>query len=92
MYVDYMITYEEGDETQRLIKVVDCSRVPTKDGGFRNQWDDEFRFKLGAGNVIPMLEKGVATMKIGETAEFLASPKYAFGKMGLYNEVPPRKL
>ena len=41
--------------------------------------DKPFTFKLGDGKVIKGWDIGVKTMKVGEKAEFILSPEYAYG-------------
>ena len=44
--------------------------------------NEKFSFSLGKGEVIPAWDLGVATMKRGEIARFIATPKYAYGLKG----------
>ncbi len=44
--------------------------------------DENFSFSLCKGEVIPAWDFGVRTMKRGEIARFLATPKYAYGSKG----------
>ncbi|VVC39316.1 Tetratricopeptide repeat,FKBP-type peptidyl-prolyl cis-trans isomerase domain,Tetratricopeptide-like [Cinara cedri] len=46
-------------------------------------------FQLGFGDLLSGLEIGVLTMKHGENARFIISPKYGFGKMGCPPRIPP---
>ncbi|RUP42105.1 hypothetical protein BC936DRAFT_138280 [Jimgerdemannia flammicorona] len=41
-----------------------------------------FTFDLGSGQVIKGWEEGVKTMKVGELAELICSPDYAYGQSG----------
>lgn len=43
-----------------------------------------FRFKLGVGMVIKGWDIALATMKVGEKAEIICSPQYAYGENGRY--------
>lgn len=52
---------------------------------FDRSGDDGFEFESGAGKVIKGWEAGVATMRVGEIAELVIKPGYAYGKRG----VPP---
>ncbi len=44
--------------------------------------DEKFSFSLGKGEVIPAWDIGVTTMKRGEIARFISTPKYAYGSKG----------
>ncbi|KAJ3047569.1 cytochrome P450 monooxygenase 9 [Rhizophlyctis rosea] len=50
---------------------------------------DEFQFSLGANQVIQGWEVGVASMLIGEEADILCSPEYAYGEHGYPPSIPP---
>lgn len=82
VYIDYLITLEAGDETLRYEQVVDTSKIP-------DRGDEPYRFKVGVGNVLKVLDIGVLTMEPFESAKFLATYQYAYGNLGLYQEVPP---
>lgn len=47
-----------------------------------------FSFQLGKGMVIKGWEAAVATMRIGETAEFTITPTYAYGRRGMPPVIP----
>jgi len=47
-----------------------------------------FDFKLGMGSVIKGWDTGVATMKVGEVAELLCGPEYAYGANGSPPKIP----
>ncbi|KAF9543868.1 hypothetical protein EC957_000402 [Mortierella hygrophila] len=47
-----------------------------------------FNFKLGVGQVIKGWDEGVATMKIGELAELVCAPEYAYGAQGSPPKIP----
>ena len=47
-----------------------------------------YSFKIGAHSVIKGWEVGVKTMKIGEKAEFIFSPDYAYGKQKVSDLIP----
>ncbi|KAG0364348.1 hypothetical protein BC939DRAFT_444643 [Gamsiella multidivaricata] len=47
-----------------------------------------FNFKLGVGQVIKGWDEGVKTMKIGELAELVCSPEYAYGAQGSPPKIP----
>ena len=50
--------------------------------------DKPFSFKIGAHSVIKGWEIGVKTMKVGEKAEFIFSPEYAYGKQKVSELIP----
>ena len=50
--------------------------------------DKPFTFKLGAGQVIKGWDIGVKTMKVGEKAEFILSPEYAYGDKKVSDLIP----
>lgn len=49
---------------------------------------DSFSFQLGTGTVIKGWESAVATMRVGEVAEFTIAPMYAYGKRGMPPVIP----
>jgi len=51
--------------------------------------DSPFSFDLGKGSVIKGWDEGVATMKIGEIAELVCAPEYAYGENGSPPKIPP---
>ncbi|KAM9350249.1 peptidyl-prolyl cis-trans isomerase FKBP1A-like [Symphorus nematophorus] len=48
-----------------------------------------FEFKLGAGQVIPAWDEGVAQMSVGQIAKLTCSPDYAYGSEGYPPVIPP---
>jgi peptidylprolyl isomerase len=48
-----------------------------------------FSFKIGAGNVIPGWDEGVATMKIGGKRQLVVPPALAYGDTGSGSVIPP---
>lgn len=50
--------------------------------------ENPFRFIIGAKQVIKGLEIAVKTMKIGEKAEFIISPDYAYGNKKISDLIP----
>lgn len=48
-----------------------------------------FPFTLGAGQVIPGWDKGVAGMKIGERRKLTIPPDMAYGSQGVAQVIPP---
>jgi tetratricopeptide (TPR) repeat protein len=49
---------------------------------------EPFTFSLGDGSVIKGWEEGVATMRVGELAEFIIAPEYAYGERGSPPKIP----
>lgn len=47
-----------------------------------------FTFTLGEGKVIRGWEVGIATMKVGESADFTIAPSYAYGRRGMPPVIP----
>lgn len=52
----------------------------------RNQ---PFEFQLGAGEVIPGWDQGVAQMKVGEKRKLTIPPELGYGARGAGNVIPP---
>jgi FKBP-type peptidyl-prolyl cis-trans isomerase len=50
--------------------------------------NDLFSFRIGKSQVIKGWDVGVATMKIGEKAEFYILPEYGYGKQGSPPKIP----
>ena len=50
--------------------------------------DKPFTFKIGDGKVIKGWDLGVKTMKVGEKAEFILSPDYAYGNKKVSDLIP----
>lgn len=48
-----------------------------------------FSFQLGAGNVIPGWDEGVASMKVGGKRQLVIPPDLAYGEAGAGNVIPP---
>ncbi|XP_053741301.1 peptidyl-prolyl cis-trans isomerase FKBP4 [Synchiropus splendidus] len=51
--------------------------------------EEQFSFELGKGQVIKAWDIGVATMKVGELAQFICKPEYAYGSAGSPPKIPP---
>jgi FK506-binding protein 1 len=49
----------------------------------------EFRFKLGRGEVIKGLDEGIKKMSLGERAKLTCTPDYGYGKEGHPGVIPP---
>ncbi|KAK2956191.1 putative Peptidyl-prolyl cis-trans isomerase FKBP62 [Blattamonas nauphoetae] len=50
--------------------------------------NEPFEFKLGVGQVIKGWDVGVASMKVGEEADFTLAPDYAYGERGSPPTIP----
>lgn len=50
---------------------------------------DKFKFKIGAGQVIPCWDKGVMRMRIGEKAVLHCPAEQAYGSRGAGGVIPP---
>lgn len=50
---------------------------------------EPFEFNLGARQVIPGWDEGVAGMKVGEKRRLTIPPKLGYGKRGAGNVIPP---
>ncbi|EFJ13182.1 hypothetical protein SELMODRAFT_122637 [Selaginella moellendorffii] len=48
-----------------------------------------FTFELGRGSVIRAWECAIKTMQVGEIAEIICKPEYAYGSEGSPPEIPP---
>lgn len=51
--------------------------------------DEPFTFVLGAGQVIPGWDQGVARMKIGDKVKLTLPPELAYGREGYPGAIPP---
>ncbi|ELU16225.1 hypothetical protein CAPTEDRAFT_171636 [Capitella teleta] len=47
------------------------------------------KFKVGVGQVIKGWDQGLMTMSVGEKAELIIEPEWAYGKKGCEGKVPP---
>jgi FKBP-type peptidyl-prolyl cis-trans isomerase len=47
------------------------------------------RFTLGSGEMIHGFEIGLKSMSLGEVANFLLEPDYAYGRLGCPDLIPP---
>jgi peptidylprolyl isomerase len=58
---------------------------------FDASWDrgDTFKFKLGAGQVIPGWDQGVAGMRVGGRRRITIPPQLAYGKRGAGGVIGP---
>jgi len=60
---------------------------------FDASWDrgDTFRFRLGAGQVIPGWDQGVAGMRVGGRRRLVIPPGMAYGKAGAGGVIGPNE-
>lgn len=47
------------------------------------------KFKVGAGKVIRGWDEALQTMSVGEKAEIVIQPEWAYGKKGIEGKIPP---
>lgn len=51
--------------------------------------NEPFEFRLGAGEVIPGWDEGIAGMKVGGTRTLTIPPQMAYGRSGAGGVIPP---
>jgi FKBP-type peptidyl-prolyl cis-trans isomerase len=51
--------------------------------------ENAFEFEIGVGQVIKGWDIGMASMRIGEKAELVLKPEYAYGESGAGADIPP---
>jgi FKBP-type peptidyl-prolyl cis-trans isomerase len=89
--------YERGDEgapqaePNKKVHMLYEGRLASDGSIFDKSIDHEkpFSFKLGTGQVIKGWDIGVASMTLGERAELLLKPEYAYGDSGAGASIPP---
>lgn len=66
-------------------------RLASNNSVFDKSLDPEspFSFKIGAGQVIKGWDVGIASMTVGEKAELVLKPEYAYGDSGAGASIPP---
>ena len=66
-------------------------RLASDNSVFDKSVDPEsaFKFKIGQGQVIKGWDIGIASMVVGERAELVLSPEYAYGESGAGASIPP---
>ena len=98
---DYVNITEDGGVKKKILKEgkgelpVEGSEVHVNYIGrnsenkvFDQTKDKPFTFKLGENKVIKGWEIGVKTMKVGEKAEFILAPNYAYGDKKVSDLIP----
>jgi len=50
------------------------------------------KFKVGVGKVIRGWDEALLTMSVGESAELVIQPEWAYGKKGMEGKVPPSSV
>lgn len=50
---------------------------------------DPFKFRIGMGQVIKGWDEGVAQMSVGQRANLICPPEYAYGAAGAGGVIPP---
>lgn len=53
---------------------------------------DPFEFDLGKRSVIQAWDQGVASMRVGEKAELVCAPEFAYGEAGSPPKIPPSSV
>jgi peptidylprolyl isomerase len=85
----------DGDEAQagKLVEVHYVGVSWQNGNEFDSSWDrgDTFKFKLGAGQVIPGWDQGVEGMKVGGRRRITIPPQLAYGKRGAGGVIGPNE-
>jgi len=83
---------QKGDEVECYYtgkldngKVFDSNMEADKKG----KKPDPLKFKVGVGKVIRGWDEALLTMSVGESAELVIQPEWAYGKKGIEGKVPP---
>jgi len=78
---------DDGDKVHVLYE----GRLASDGTVFDKSLDHEapFSFKLGQGQVIKGWDVGIASMVLGERAELVLKPEYAYGDTGAGSSIPP---
>jgi len=83
---------QKGDEVECFYtgkldngKVFDTNVEADKKG----QKGTPLKFKVGVGKVIRGWDEALLTMSVGESAELVIQPEWAYGKKGIEGKVPP---
>ena len=98
---DYINITEDGGVKKKILKEGNGQQAAegnevhvnyigrNKDNKIFDQTKDKpFTFKIGGGQVIKGWDLGVKTMKVGEKAEFILSPEYAYGSQKVSDLIP----
>jgi len=89
--------FERGDEGREKpesgekVHVLYEGRLASDNSVFDKSVDPEspFKFKIAEGQVIKGWDVGIASMVVGERAELVLAPEYAYGESGAGNSIPP---
>lgn len=93
-----------GDRSSYPMKgdTVECFYTGRLDSGkvFDTNVDDSkkakkshpLKFKVGLGKVIRGWDEALLTMTVGEQAEIVIQPEWAYGKKGLEGKIPPNSV
>lgn len=87
------LTVGDGDEATsgQMVDVHYAGNAWSTRQQFDSSWDrgDTFSFKLGAGQVIPGWDQGVAGMRVGGRRRLVIPPGMAYGKAGAGGAIGP---
>ena len=74
-----------------LVHVLYEGRLASNNAVFDSTTDpsDAFTFQIGMGEVIGGWDVGIASMRLGERAELVLKPDYAYGAEGCDDDIPP---
>jgi peptidylprolyl isomerase len=89
------ITVGDGDEAKAgdFVEVHYVGVSHSNGKQFDASWDrdETFEFRLGAGEVIPGWDRGVAGMKVGGRRRLIIPPDLAYGKQGAGGVIGPNE-